>query len=106
MGALIARAIADLVTAHPEGATFAVRAAPGAARCAVVLDDTGLRVRVDAPPVDGAANERLTRFLARDVFRIPARDLQIAHGEHGRNKTLVVRLTPEIARQRLSDCLE
>ena len=46
--------------------TFRVRVVPRASRTAAAGEHDGaLKVRVAAPPVGGAANEELTRFLAR-----------------------------------------
>ena len=45
---------------------FKVRVAPRASRTAAAGEHGGaLKVRVAAPPVEGAANEELTRFLAK-----------------------------------------
>ena len=46
--------------------TFRVRVVPRASRTAAAGEHDGaLKVRVAAPPVEGAANEELTRFLAK-----------------------------------------
>ena len=45
---------------------FTVRVVPRAARSSVLGEHDGaLRIRLAAPPVDGAANEELARVLAR-----------------------------------------
>jgi uncharacterized protein YggU (UPF0235/DUF167 family) len=48
-----------------------------------------LRVRLQAPPVDGAANEALIAFLA-DELGVPRRHLRIVSGFGSRNKVLEV----------------
>ncbi len=60
----------------------------GADRVDGVLDGV-LRVRVAAPPVDGAANEALLRLLA-DEFGVPRRDVRLVGGGSGRTKVLAV----------------
>ena len=81
-----------------EGAavTFAVRVAPRAARTALAGEHDGaLKVRVAAPPAEGAANEELVRFLARH-FGVPARDVEIVAGHSSRTKRVRLRgVTPE-----------
>jgi uncharacterized protein (TIGR00251 family) len=69
---------------------FAVRLTPRAGRDAVdgVVDGV-LRVRVTAPPVDGAANDALLRLLATDL-RIPKRDVRLVSGESARQKVVAV----------------
>ena len=70
--------------------TFKVRVVPRASKSAVVGEHEGaLRVRVAAPPVEGAANEALIKFLAKE-FGVPARDVEIRSGHT--SKTKVVRV--------------
>jgi uncharacterized protein len=75
---------------HDRGLTFAVRVVPRASRSAVGGEYNGaLRVRISAPPVDGAANRELTRVLARS-FRVPQNAGEIISGSNSKNK--IVRL--------------
>ena len=48
-----------------------------------------LRVRVTAPPVEGAANQALIRFLA-DELGVARRDVRLVAGGAGRQKLIVV----------------
>lgn len=70
---------------------LAVRLTPrgGADRIDGVGDGGVLRVRVAAPPVDGAANEALCRLLARELG-VPPRAVRVAHGTTGRSKVVEV----------------
>lgn len=74
-----------------EGAlTFSVRVVPRASRSEVAGEHDGaLRVRIAAPPVEGAANEELMRTLAR-AFRVPVRAVEIKSGHA--SKTKLVRI--------------
>ena len=47
--------------------------------------DGRLKIRLAAPPVDGAANDELTRFLAT-AFGVQRRAVAILSGESGRRK--------------------
>jgi uncharacterized protein (TIGR00251 family) len=49
-----------------------------------------LRVRVAAPPVDGAANEELVRVLAR-ALKVPPRDVEITSGHASKVKHIRAR---------------
>ena len=70
--------------------TFAVRVVPRASRSAVAGEHGGaLRVRVAAPPVEGAANEELRRTLAR-AFDVPARNVEIVSGQSSKTKRVRV----------------
>lgn len=49
-----------------------------------------LRIRIGAPPVDGAANERLIRFLA-DAFDVPRSHVVLEQGASARRKRVRVK---------------
>lgn len=67
-----------------------VRVQPRASSNEIVgYRDGILRVRLQAPPVDGAANEALVRFLA-DEFGVPRRQVRIVSGSGSRNKIVEV----------------
>lgn len=70
---------------------LAVRLTPrgGADRIDGVGDGGVLRVRVAAPPVDGAANEALCRLLARE-FGVPRGAVRVASGATGRSKVVEI----------------
>lgn len=69
---------------------FEVRVAPRASKTEAAGEHGGaLKVRVAAPPVEGAANEELARFLAK-AFGVPARAVEIVGGRA--SKTKVVRV--------------
>lgn len=71
--------------------TFAVRVVPRASRTEVVGEHDGaLKIRVPAPPVEGAANEELTRFLARQ-FGVPVRAVAVVSGHSSRTKRVRAR---------------
>jgi uncharacterized protein (TIGR00251 family) len=48
-----------------------------------------INVRLQAPPVDGAANEELVRFLA-ETLGIPRRSVTITSGLTSRRKTVEI----------------
>lgn len=71
--------------------TFAVRVVPRASKSALAGEHGGaLKVRVAAPPVEGAANEELSRFLAR-AFGVAAREVEIVSGHASKTKRVRVR---------------
>ena len=61
-----------------------------------------VRIRIAAPPVDGAANAELVRFLAQRL-RVPSRAVAIVGGAGARRKTVTVEGVPagEIKRRLL-----
>jgi uncharacterized protein (TIGR00251 family) len=54
---------------------------------AVRLENGGLKIRLTAPPVDGAANEALVKFLAH-AFSIAKSQVEIVSGHTGREKII------------------
>lgn len=78
------------VTETADGVTFAVRVVPRAGRDALDgVADGALRLRLAAPPVDGAANKALVALLAA-AFGVPKRDISIVRGTRGRLKRVSV----------------
>jgi uncharacterized protein len=51
--------------------------------------DGVLRVRVTAPPIEGAANQALLRLLA-DELGVARRDVRLVAGAAGRQKLVVI----------------
>lgn len=88
MGASPARATSD-------GILLDLRVSPGAGRTAVAgveSDAMGvlrLRLRVAAPPVDGAANAAVLAFLAK-AFGRPKRACALTQGHKNRSKTVKI----------------
>jgi len=46
-----------------------------------------IKLRVNAPPVDGKANAQVIRFLAK-LFKVPRSQVEILSGETGRDKRI------------------
>jgi uncharacterized protein (TIGR00251 family) len=63
-----------------RGLTFAVRIVPRASRSEIAGEYNGaLRIRIAAPPVEGAANQELIRLLAKS-FKLPQNAVEIISG--------------------------
>jgi uncharacterized protein (TIGR00251 family) len=73
-----------------KGVLLPVRAVPRASKNEILgIHGDALKIRLQAPPVDGKANEALIRFLS-DTLDIPRSQLSIASGETGRNKSVLI----------------
>ena len=73
------------------GCELSVRVTPSAKRTQIVRwQDDALMIKVAAPPVEGAANVELVRFLARDVLGLPRSTVKVVRGEKSRTKTLFI----------------
>jgi uncharacterized protein (TIGR00251 family) len=86
----------------PSGTRLTLRIQPRAARNAVVgLHGQAIRIRLTAPPVDGAANEALVSFLA-DRLGLPPTRVNLVRGHGGRDKVVeVTGLDPDEVTRRL-----
>ncbi len=86
-----------------NGVRFSVHVQPRAARSGIAgMHGSAVKVRLQAPPVDGAANEALIALLAESLG-VPRREVLILAGATSRLKRVEVRgLTAHLARQRLA----
>ncbi len=66
-----------------------VRVIPRSSKNTLEWEDRALKVRLTAPPVDGAANEALLILLAQRLD-LPKRDIQIVQGAAGRHKIVEI----------------
>ena len=88
------------------GVRLAVRVIPRSSRNAIEGERQGrLVVRVNAPPVDDAANAAVIEIV-RKALNLPRRNVTIVAGGHSRLKTLALSgITADQVRRRLSDIL-
>jgi len=83
-----------MLCAAQTGVTLAVRAQPGARRtaiCGVYGQGAAaqLKIAVQAPPVEGRANEAIVAFLAR-TFDLPKSAVKLVRGELSRSKAFLL----------------
>jgi uncharacterized protein (TIGR00251 family) len=77
------------------GVTLAVRAQPGAKKTAItgVYGDGAtaqLKISVQAPPLEGRANQALIAYLA-ELFSLPKNAVELVTGELSRSKVFLLR---------------
>ena len=86
--AVQAAAAAPFVSPAPGGARLRVHVVPRASKTEVCgMQGDALKVRLQAPPVDGRANAALCEFVA-DAAGLPKRAVSVVAGETSRQKTL------------------
>jgi len=84
-----------MLRAVQGGVILAVRAQPGAKRTTIVgLYGEGatsqLKIAVQAPPIEGRANEALIKFLAEQL-KIGKNSVELISGELSRSKVFLLR---------------
>jgi uncharacterized protein (TIGR00251 family) len=81
-----------------EGLIFKIAVQPRASRNQVAgLRGDGLKIKLTAPPVDGAANKACLQLLAKNLG-LPKSALAIHSGANSRTKRILLRLAPDAAR--------
>jgi uncharacterized protein (TIGR00251 family) len=85
-----------------EGIRLRIVVQPRAGQTGIVGEHGGaLKIRVAAPPVDGAANDALVRWLA-ERLHVPRSAVTIGSGGSGRSKVILVTgIDPDQAAARL-----
>ena len=97
----------DVLRVHPDGCTLSVRVQPGAKKSAIVGfygegSESKIKVALQAPPIDGRANEALVELLGK-IFHLPRSSVRIISGESSRSKVCLLQgLKCDIAEQRLT----
>jgi uncharacterized protein (TIGR00251 family) len=78
------------ITSSPSGTRLFIRAQPRASHDEIAgVAGNAIRVRLKAPPVDGAANDALLRFLASRL-EVGRSALTLVSGHTGRTKIVAV----------------
>ena len=78
------------LTDIPAGAVLTLRIIPRAAKNSIQgQHGDALKVRLCAPPVDGAANTALIKFLS-DTLSIPRARIQLLSGQTSRSKRVLL----------------
>lgn len=90
------------LAAMEGGVRLQLHIQPRASKTEIVgVHGDALKIRLAAPPVDGAANEALIRFLA-ETLAVPRAAVTLDGGASSRRKTVEVRgQTPDEVRSRL-----
>ena len=79
-----------MITSSPNGVVIDVRVIPRAGKAGIAGTRNGaLLVRLNAPPVDGAANAELLEVLS-DALGVPRRSITLESGERSRSKRVRV----------------
>ena len=81
----------DLNLQERDGSvTFEVRVTPRSSKSEIVgeLDGT-LKIKLKAPPVDGAANDELVRLIAKELD-MPQSSIEIVSGHSSKKKRVCV----------------
>jgi uncharacterized protein (TIGR00251 family) len=89
-----------------DGVRFTVRVQPRASRNEVAGSyGDGIKIRLTAPPVEGAANAALIAFLSR-ALDVSRSEIRITRGERSRSKVIeVIGIDSDHLQDKLADDL-
>ena len=73
-----------------DGVILSLRISPNASKNMIVKEETGLKVKITAQPIDGKANKALIEYLSK-YFKVPKSYFEILKGETSKDKTLLIR---------------
>lgn len=97
---------AAISAVDPQTSRLRLRVQPGARRPGLELDPSrGLKLRVSAPPVEGAANAAVIEALAKDLLALPRSSVRLHSGAHSRDKVIEIDLAADILAERLTALL-
>jgi len=83
----------------PEGVIFKVSVQPRSSRNEIAgLQDDAVKIRLTAPPIEGAANKMCIEFLAKSL-KVRKSDVEIIRGQSSRTKKVLVR---SVSRDRIA----
>jgi uncharacterized protein (TIGR00251 family) len=74
-----------------KGLTFDIHVIPHASRAEIAgVQEGAFKIKVTAPPVEGAANEACIKLLAKELG-LKKSQMEISSGAKSRNKTVVIK---------------
>jgi uncharacterized protein (TIGR00251 family) len=81
----------DFILPHPGGLVLKIVVLPRSSKNMLAgRHGDALKIKLTAPPVEGAANKLCTTFLAKHLG-LPKSSLEIVSGHTGRTKLILVR---------------
>ena len=80
-----------LIKNHSQGIVFKIFVQPRSSKNTITgLYGDAVKIRLTAPPVDGAANKMCIKFLAKSLT-VPKSSLEIISGHTGRTKQVLLK---------------
>jgi uncharacterized protein len=78
------------LSAHPKGVTISLHVQPKASRTELAGEaGESLKLRVAAPPVDGAANDEVVKWLSKQL-KVPKSRIEIVRGNRSPKKIVLI----------------
>lgn len=72
-----------------EGLILKVKIVPNSSKNDIILEDSFIKVKVTAQPIENKANKALIEYLSK-TFKIPKTNIEIIKGETSKEKKLML----------------
>lgn len=83
--------MSSFIEEKPDGLLLTIFVLPGSSKNMISgVHGNALKIKLTAPPVEGAANKLCLKFLAK-YLNIPKSSLEIVSGQTSRTKRVIVR---------------
>lgn len=78
------------ITKQENGIKFGIKVIPNSSKCGIsgIIDDC-LKIKLDVPPIEGKANEKLIKFLSK-ILNTPKTSITIISGETSKIKIIFI----------------
>ena len=71
-----------------QGLLVNIKIVPNSSKNEIVIEDSFIKVKISAQPIENKANKALIEFLSKK-FKIPKTSIKILKGELSREKTIL-----------------
>lgn len=79
-----------MIKVTKDGVVLQLKISPNASKNAILKDDTGIKIKLTAQPIEGKANKALVEFLSKQL-KIPKTSIEILRGETSKDKILLLK---------------
>ena len=80
-----------MIKESKDGLIAQIKISPNASKNEIIKDETGIKIKLTAQPIEGKANKALIEFLSKQ-FKIPKTSITILKGETSKDKTLLIKV--------------
>ena len=75
-----------------DGIIVQLKISPNASKNAVSKDETGVKIKLTAQPVEGKANKALIEYLSK-LLKVPKSFIEIVKGETSKDKSVLIKVS-------------
>lgn len=77
-----------------DGLMVSLKISPNAKKNEIIKDESGIKIKITAQPVEGKANKALIEYLSK-TFKVPKTSVEIVKGDTSKEKTVLFRTSDE-----------